>query len=83
MKNLLTIIGATATMGLAAQNANVVSAYNYMKDGNLPKAVEYIEPAILDAKTSDCRTTASTLVGPGCASAGIDSALTGTARSGG
>ncbi|MBK6832331.1 MAG: tetratricopeptide repeat protein [Flavobacteriales bacterium] len=52
MKNLLTIIGATATLGLAAQNANVVSAYNYMKDGNLPKAVEYIEPAILDAKTS-------------------------------
>ena len=52
MKNLLTIIGTTATLGLAAQNANVVSAYNYMKDGNLPKAVEYIEPAILDAKTS-------------------------------
>ncbi len=52
MKKFLTIIGLTATLGVAAQNANVVSAYNYMKDGNLAKAVEYIEPAITDAKTS-------------------------------
>lgn len=52
MKKLLSIAGAAMTLGLAAQNANVVSAYNYMKDGNLAKAVEYIEPAITDAKTS-------------------------------
>lgn len=52
MKNLLTIVLATATMGLYAQNANVVSAYNEMKDGNLAKAAEYIEPAISDPKTS-------------------------------
>ena len=39
------------SLGLHAQNANVVSAYNYMQDGNLAKAAEYIEPAIVDAKT--------------------------------
>ena len=51
MKQLLTILCATATLGLAAQNANVVNAYNYMKDGDLAKAAEYIEPAITDVKT--------------------------------
>jgi tetratricopeptide (TPR) repeat protein len=51
MKTFLTIALTTATMGLSAQNANVVSAYNYMNDGKLDRAVEFIEPAILDAKT--------------------------------
>jgi tetratricopeptide (TPR) repeat protein len=45
------------SLGLSAQNANVVSAYNYMQDGNLAKAVEYIEPAILDAKTGAAEKT--------------------------
>ncbi len=52
MKKILTIIGASVSLGLSAQNANVVSAYNYMQDGNLAKAVEFIEPATTDAKTS-------------------------------
>ncbi len=51
MKNLLTTALATSALGLFAQNANVVSAYNYMNDGKLDKAVEYIEPATSDAKT--------------------------------
>jgi tetratricopeptide (TPR) repeat protein len=51
MKNLLTAALATSALGLFAQNANVVSAYNYMNDGKLDKAVEYIEPATSDAKT--------------------------------
>lgn len=45
------------SLGLSAQNANVVSAYNYMQDGQLAKAVEYIEPAILDAKTGAAEKT--------------------------
>ncbi len=46
------LIGTLAlSMSLSAQNANVVNAYNYMKDGQYAKAVEFIEPAILDAKT--------------------------------
>lgn len=45
------------SVGLSAQNANVVSAYNYMQDGDLAKAVEYIEPAILDAKTGAAEKT--------------------------
>lgn len=51
MKNLLTAALTTSALGLFAQNANVVSAYNYMNDGKLDKAVEYIEPATTDAKT--------------------------------
>lgn len=39
------------SLGLSAQNSNVVSAYNYMQDGDLAKAVEYIEPATQDSKT--------------------------------
>jgi tetratricopeptide (TPR) repeat protein len=35
-----------------AQNSNVVSAYNYMGDGNYAKAVEYIEPAVANDATS-------------------------------
>ena len=51
MKTFLTIALAAGTLGMYAQNANVVNAYNYMKDGDLAKAAEYIEPAIADAKT--------------------------------
>lgn len=51
MKHILTTIAISATLGLAAQNANVVNAYNYMKDGDLAKAAEYIDPATTDPKT--------------------------------
>lgn len=51
MKTFLTITFTAATLGLAAQNANVVNAYNYMQDGQLAKAAEFIEPAISDPKT--------------------------------
>lgn len=52
MKTILTATLAFGTLGLAAQNANVVSAYNYMNDGQLAKAVEFIEPAIANESTA-------------------------------
>jgi tetratricopeptide (TPR) repeat protein len=51
MRTILTAALASATLGLSAQNVNVVNAYNYTKSGEYAKAVEYIEPATLDAKT--------------------------------
>lgn len=51
MKLYLTLAFTASALGLAAQNANVVNAYNYMQDGQLAKAIEYIEPATLDVKT--------------------------------
>lgn len=51
MKHPLTIAAALLTSGLMAQNANVVNAYNYMKDGKFDKAVEFIEPAIAHETT--------------------------------
>jgi tetratricopeptide (TPR) repeat protein len=51
MRTILTVLFTSATLGLCAQNVNVVNAYNYMGSGELAKAVEYIEPATLDAKT--------------------------------
>jgi len=51
MRTALTISFTAVTLGLSAQNANVVNAYNYMTDGQLAKAVEFIEPAVLDPKT--------------------------------
>lgn len=51
MRTILSVLLASATLGLAAQNVNVVNAYNYMKSGELAKAAGYIEPAIVDAKT--------------------------------
>jgi len=51
MKLYLTLAFTASALGLTAQNANVVNAYNYMQDGQLAKAIEYIEPATLDAKT--------------------------------
>jgi tetratricopeptide (TPR) repeat protein len=50
-QSLLATAALTLTLGAAAQNANVVNAFNYMKDGQYEKAVEYIEPATQDAKT--------------------------------
>jgi tetratricopeptide (TPR) repeat protein len=52
MRTALITLGLVASGALTAQNANVVNAFNYMKDGNLPKAAEFIEPATLDPKTS-------------------------------
>ncbi|MEX1131588.1 MAG: hypothetical protein WEC15_00040, partial [Flavobacteriales bacterium] len=52
MKTCLTIVLSAATLGLSAQNVNVVNAYNYMGSGEYAKAAEYIEPATQDAKTS-------------------------------
>ncbi|MCB0793159.1 MAG: tetratricopeptide repeat protein [Flavobacteriales bacterium] len=55
MTTLRTILAGAALAlfcGLSAQNSNVVNAYNYLKDGELAKAVEYIEPAIAHEATS-------------------------------
>lgn len=52
MKHLFIIAALAVPMALHAQNRNVVSAYNYMGDGNYAKAVEYIEPAIANETTS-------------------------------
>lgn len=52
MKHLFIIAALAVPMALHAQNRNVVSAYNYMGDGNYAKAVEYIEPAITNETTS-------------------------------
>jgi tetratricopeptide (TPR) repeat protein len=52
MKTLFCAAAAAMTaLGAMAQNANVVSAFNYMKDGQYAKAVEFIEPATSDPKT--------------------------------
>jgi len=52
MKQLiLSATGIAIAAMVNAQNANVVNAFNYMKDGQFAKAVEYIEPATQDAKT--------------------------------
>lgn len=52
MRTLTTGVMLLAFAGLRAQNANVVSAYNYMQDGDLAKAAEYIEPAIGNETTA-------------------------------
>jgi len=51
MRTASTLALTLATLGLTAQNVNVVNAYNYTKDGQLAKAAEYIEPATQDPKT--------------------------------
>ena len=52
MKQLiLSAAGIALTTSLAAQNVNVVNAFNYLKDGQFEKAAEFIEPATQDAKT--------------------------------
>lgn len=52
MKKSLMILGAVCAIGAKAQNSSVVSAFNYLQDGDLAKAVEYIEPAITNEGTS-------------------------------
>ncbi|MCB0815496.1 MAG: hypothetical protein KDB87_20315, partial [Flavobacteriales bacterium] len=46
MRTTLTTLFAAGLLAASAQNSNVVNAYNYMQDGDLAKAAEYIEPAI-------------------------------------
>lgn len=50
-RTLLTLAITLGAMGLMAQNANVVNAYNHMKNDELDKAAEYIDMAIQDPKT--------------------------------
>jgi tetratricopeptide (TPR) repeat protein len=50
-QSILSATGIALAFNLSAQNANVVNAHNYMQDGKLDKAAEFIEPATLDAKT--------------------------------
>jgi len=57
MKTAVLLGTIALSLGLQAQNSNVVSAFNYMKDGDLAKATEFIEPATLDAKTGAAEKT--------------------------
>ncbi len=54
---LLTIAFTVGSLGLMAQNANVVNAYNHMKSNELDKAAEYIDLAIQDPKTGAAEKT--------------------------
>lgn len=51
MKKTLSIALMTVACAAFAQNSNVVSAYNYLRDGDLAKAAEFIEPAISNEGT--------------------------------
>ena len=51
MKRTLILLFAAGTLGLHAQNSNVVNAYNYLQDGDLAKAAEFIEPAVTNEAT--------------------------------
>lgn len=51
MRKTLATLACAATIGAAAQNSAVVSAYNYLQDGDLAKAAEFIEPAITNEGT--------------------------------
>ena len=50
-RTIITFTITLVSLGLHAQNANVVNAYNHMKSGELTEAAGYIDQAILDAKT--------------------------------
>jgi len=52
MKGVFLVAALTVAFAAQAQNSNVVSAYNYMGDGNYEKAIEYIEPAITNDATA-------------------------------
>ncbi len=52
MKHLFIVAALAVPFALHAQNKNVVSAYNYMGDGDYDKAAEYIEPATTNETTS-------------------------------
>lgn len=51
LRTTLSILTTTLVLTASAQNSNVVNAYNYMKDGDLARAAEYIEPAIMNETT--------------------------------
>lgn len=51
MKKTLSLVLVSAAFTVQAQNSNVVSAYNYLQDGDLAKAAEFIEPAISNEGT--------------------------------
>ena len=52
MKTFFSLLFASCVLGISAQNANVVNAYNYLQDGDLAKAAEFIEPAITNETTA-------------------------------
>lgn len=52
MKHYLLLAAVAASCTLHAQNSKVVSAYNYMGDGDYDKAAEYIEPTITHESTA-------------------------------
>ena len=52
MKHLLILAALAVPFALQAQNSKVVSAFNYMGDGDYDKAAEYIEPATANETTS-------------------------------
>ena len=54
LRTTLSILTTTLVLTASAQNSNVVNAYNYMKDGDLARAAEYIEPAIMNETTMGC-----------------------------
>jgi len=51
MKHMLSLLCATAALGLFAQNSNVTNAYNYLQDNDLARAAEFIEPATVHETT--------------------------------
>ncbi len=51
MKGVFLVAALSVAFAAQAQNNNVVSAYNYLGDGDLAKAVEYIEPATTNEST--------------------------------
>ena len=52
MKKILLLVLSFCQLNTFAQNAEVVNAYNYLKYGELDKAMESIEKASVDEKTS-------------------------------
>jgi hypothetical protein len=52
MKAIIFVAALSVAYVAQAQNSNVVSAYNYLGDGNYAKAIEYIEPATTNESTS-------------------------------
>ena len=51
IRTTLTSLGAGLVLLANAQNANVVNAYNYMQDGELGKAADYIDQAAANEGT--------------------------------
>jgi Tfp pilus assembly protein PilF len=52
MKNYILAAALAAPFALHAQNSKVVTAFNYMGDGDFDKAAEYIEPATTNESTA-------------------------------